>query len=153
MMRLIGRLTDGWVNPLSTYTSSDEIRGRQRLIDESAKKNGRSPESIRRIAQVVGVIDDQERSETSEKKPFFLHEKKPFVGSVSHWVDWLVSSYRDFGLDKFVFWPSAEGEEEGPIPIFGEQIVLKAKGLTMESRRRGSTSKRRGLREEGRDTV
>src|SRR5947199_5299260 len=88
MMRLIGRLTDGWVNPLSTYTLSDEIRGRQRLIDESAKKNGRSPESIRRIAQVVGVIDDQERSEASEKKPFFLHEKRPFVGSVSHWVDW-----------------------------------------------------------------
>ena len=127
MMRLIGRLTDGWVNPLSTYTSSDEIRGRQRLIDESAKKNGRSPESIRRIAQVVGVIDDQERSETSEKKPFFLHEKRPFVGSVSHWVDWLVSSYKDLGLDTFIFWPSIEGEEEGQVRIFAEKVVPKAK--------------------------
>src|SRR2546430_15630372 len=103
MMRLIGRLTDGWVNPLSTYTSSDEIRGRQRLIDESAKKNGRSPESIRRIAQVVGVINDQERSETSEKKPFFLHEKRPFVGSVSQWVDWLSSIFQDVWCDKINF--------------------------------------------------
>ena len=134
MMRLIGRLTDGWVNPLSTYTSSDEIRGRQRLIDESAKKNGRSPESIRRIAQVVGVIDDQERLEASEKKPFFLHEKRPFVGSVSHWVDWLVSSYKDLGLDTFIFWPSTEGEEEGQVRIFAEQVVPKAKESIRESR-------------------
>jgi alkanesulfonate monooxygenase SsuD/methylene tetrahydromethanopterin reductase-like flavin-dependent oxidoreductase (luciferase family) len=130
MMRLIGRLTDGWVNPLSTYTSSDEIKGRQRLIDESAKKNGRLPESIRRIAQVVGVIDDQERSEMSEKKPFFLHEKRPFVGSVSNWVDWLVSSYKDLGLDTFIFWPSAEGEEEGQIRIFAEQVVPKLRNLS-----------------------
>src|SRR5207245_6212408 len=124
----------------STYTSSDEIRGRQRLIDESAKKNGRSPESIRRIAQVVGVIDDQERSETSEKKPFFLHEKRPFVGSVSHWVDWLVSSYRDLGLDTFIFWPSAEGEEEGRCRIFGDPVVRRAKASIRATRRCGTTA-------------
>src|SRR2546427_9255263 len=115
MMRLIGRLTDGWVNPLSTYTSSDEVMGRPRLIDEAAKKDGRSPESIRRIGQVVGVIDDQERSETSEKKTFFLHEQRPCGGSVSHWVDWLGSFYNKLEFDTFIFWPSAEGEEEGQV--------------------------------------
>src|SRR3989442_5363045 len=139
MMRLIGRLTDGWVNPLSTYTSSDEIRGRQRLIDESAKKNGRSPESIRRIAQVVGVIDDQERSETSEKKPFFLHEKSPFVGSVSHWVDWLVSSYKDLGLDKFIFLPSPEGEGEGQVRILAQPVDSRTKASISVSRPLGSS--------------
>ena len=135
MLRLIGRLTDGWVNPLSTYTSSDEIRDRQRIIDESAKKNGRQLESIRRIAQVVGVIDDQDRSVASDKKPFFIHEKTPFVGSVTHWVDWLVSSYRDLGLDTFIFWPSAEGEEEGQVRIFAEEVVPKAQQSIRELRR------------------
>ena len=123
MMEVIGRLSDGWVSPLSTYTSSDETKVRQRQIDESARKNGRSPGSIRRIAQLVGAIDEQERSAVSEKKPFFIHEKTPLVGSVSHWVDWLVSSYKELGLDTFIFWPSVEGEEESQVQIFAEQVV------------------------------
>jgi alkanesulfonate monooxygenase SsuD/methylene tetrahydromethanopterin reductase-like flavin-dependent oxidoreductase (luciferase family) len=126
MMGLIGRLTDGWVSPLSIYTSSDEVRNRQRLIDDSARKNGRSPESIRRIAQVVGVIDEGEGSET-EKQPFFLHEKQPFVGSVSSWVDWLVSSYKDLGLDTFIFWPATEGDEENQTRIFAQKVIPKVR--------------------------
>jgi|SRR5919108_280746 alkanesulfonate monooxygenase SsuD/methylene tetrahydromethanopterin reductase-like flavin-dependent oxidoreductase (luciferase family) len=127
MMETIGRLSDGWVSPLSTYTSNDETKTRQRQIDESAKKNGRPPESIRRIAQLVGVIDEQERSGESGKKPFFIHEKRPFVGSVSRWVDWLVSSIKDLGFDTLIFWPSVEGEEEDQVRIFAEQIVPKVR--------------------------
>ena len=70
MMKVIGRLSDGWVSPLSTYTSDDETKTRQQQIDESAKKNGRSPDSIRRIAQLVGVIEGQERPGKSERSPF-----------------------------------------------------------------------------------
>lgn len=123
MMALVGRLTDGWVSPLSTYTSSDETKARQQQIDESAKKNGRSPESIKRIAQLVGLISEQQKSEKSDKKPFFIHDRNPYVGSVSNWADWLVSSYRDFGFDTFIFWPSNEGEEEGQVRIFAEKVV------------------------------
>ena len=135
MMDVIGRLSDGWVSPLSTYTSNDETKTRQRQIDESAKKNSRSPQSIRRIAQLVGVIDEQERSDKSEKKPFFIHEKSPFVGSVSSWADWLVSSYKDLGLDTFIFWPSVEGDEEAQVRIFAEQVVPKVKESLMGSKR------------------
>ena len=134
MMEVIGRLSDGWVSPLSTYTSSDETKVRQRQIDESAKNNGRSPGSIRRIAQLVGVIDEPEGSAKSEKKPFFIHEKSPFVGSASHWVDWLVSSYKDLGLDTFIFWPSVEGEEESQVRIFAEQVVPRVRESLKGSR-------------------
>jgi alkanesulfonate monooxygenase SsuD/methylene tetrahydromethanopterin reductase-like flavin-dependent oxidoreductase (luciferase family) len=134
MMGLIGRLTDGWVSPLSTYTSSDEAKTRQRLIDDSAKKNGRSPESIRRIAQLVGVIDEGASSERSEQQPFFLHEKRPFTGSVSGWVDWLVSSYKDLGFDTFIFWPAAEGDEENQTRIFAQQVVPKVRESLKGSR-------------------
>jgi alkanesulfonate monooxygenase SsuD/methylene tetrahydromethanopterin reductase-like flavin-dependent oxidoreductase (luciferase family) len=127
MMGLIGKLTDGWVSPLSTYTSSDEVRTRQGLIDDSAKKNGRAPESIRRIAQVVGVIDEGAGSEKSEKQPFFLHEKSSFVSSASGWVDWLVSSYKDLSFDTFIFWPAAEGDEENQTRIFAQQVVPKVR--------------------------
>ncbi|HZY46743.1 MAG TPA: LLM class flavin-dependent oxidoreductase, partial [Candidatus Bathyarchaeia archaeon] len=134
MMEMIGRLTDGWVSPLSTYTSNDETRTRQRQIDVSAKKNGRSPDSVRRIAQLVGVIDEHERSDKTGNKPFFVHEKTPFVGSISHWVDWLLSSYKDLGLDTFIFWPSDEGEEEGQVRLFAEQVVPRVKEALKESR-------------------
>ena len=127
MMEVIGKLTDGWVSPLSTYTTSEETKLRQRQIDEAAKKNGRTPESIRRIAQLVGVIEDQERSVNAEKKPFFIHEKSPFAGSVSQWVDWLVSSYKDLGLDTFIFWPAAEEEAESQTRMFAEQVVPRVK--------------------------
>ena len=136
MMELIGRLSDGWVSPLSTYTSNDETKTRQRQIDESAKKNSRSPESIRRIAQLVGVIDEQQqRSDKAEKKPFFIHEKTPFVGSASQWVDWLVASYRELGLDTFIFWPSVEGEEENQVRIFAERVVPRVKESLQGPRR------------------
>src|SRR5260370_28205720 len=134
MMEVIGRFSDGWVSPLSTYTSNEETRTRQQQIDESARKNGRKPESIRRIAQLVGVINEQERSAKSEKKPFFIHEKSPFEGPVSQWVDWLVSSYNDLRLDTFIFSPSVEGEEEGQVRIFAEQVVPKFGDLLRESR-------------------
>src|SRR6266571_1670628 len=121
MMNVIGRLTDGWVVPLSTNMSGEEIRIRQNMIDESARKNGRSPQSIRRIAQLVGVIEEKQGTENSEKKPFFLHEKRPFVGPVSQWVDWLATSYKNLELDTFIFWPASEGEEESQLRIFAEQ--------------------------------
>ena len=134
MMDVIGKFSDGWVSPLSTYTSKEETKVRQRQIDESAKKNGRSPESIRRIAQLVGVIDEQERSDKSEKKPFFIHEKSPFIGSVSRWADWLVSSYKDMGLDTFIFWPSVEGDEDAQVRIFAEEVVPKVRESLKGSR-------------------
>ena len=133
MMSVIGKLTDGWVVPLSTNMSGDEIRIRQKMIDESARKNGRSPQSIRRIAQLVGAIDERELSEKSEKKPFFLHDRSPFIGSVSRWVDWLTSSYKELGLDTFIFWPSVEGDEENQVRIFAQQIVPKLRESLKES--------------------
>jgi len=134
MMGVIGKLTDGWVAPLSTYMSGDEIKARQRLIDASARRNGRSPESIRRIAQLVGVIDEKERPERSEKKPFFLHDKSPFTGSTSEWADWLVSCYNGLEQDTFIFWPAAEGQEESQLRLFAEQVVPKAQSLLKGSK-------------------
>ncbi len=135
MMSVIGKLTDGWVSPLSTYMSSDEIKKRQQLIDQSARKNGRPPESIRRIAQLVGVISEKQSSTTSipEKKPFFIHDENPFTGSVSQWVDWVVSSYRDLEQDTFIFWPSAEGDEESQVRIFAEQVVPRVQSALKKS--------------------
>jgi alkanesulfonate monooxygenase SsuD/methylene tetrahydromethanopterin reductase-like flavin-dependent oxidoreductase (luciferase family) len=127
MMRLIGRLTDGWVIPLSTYMSLADIRLRQQIIDQSAKKNNRSPDSIKRIANLVGVIDEKRQLDKSNG------DKAPLVGPVSHWTDWIVSSYKDLGVDTFVFWPSIDGQENEQARIFAEQVVPKTRTLLRDS--------------------
>jgi alkanesulfonate monooxygenase SsuD/methylene tetrahydromethanopterin reductase-like flavin-dependent oxidoreductase (luciferase family) len=134
MMGVIGRHTDGWVVPLTTNMSGDEIKVRQELIDESAKKAGRSPDSIRRIANIVGVIEDRETSDGAAKKPFFLHDRRPIIGSVSYWVDWLVDAYRNLRLDTFIFWPASEGQEQEQMRIFAEQIVPKVRSSLKEKK-------------------
>ncbi len=122
MMQLIGRSGDGWVTPLSTYIAADEIKLSQQLINDAAKKNGRSPNSIARVFNAVGIID--ERGELNRSSG----DKAPFVGSPSEWSDWIASSYRDLGLDTFVFWPG-EGQEESQLRLFAERVVPKVLDL------------------------
>jgi alkanesulfonate monooxygenase SsuD/methylene tetrahydromethanopterin reductase-like flavin-dependent oxidoreductase (luciferase family) len=121
MMELVGRIGDGWVIPLNTYMSREEVRASQRLINASAKKSGRSLDSIARIANIVGVIDEKGQLDRSSG------DKAPFVGSSSEWVDWTVSTYTDLGVDTFVFWPSGDGQEESQVRLFADRVVPNAR--------------------------
>jgi alkanesulfonate monooxygenase SsuD/methylene tetrahydromethanopterin reductase-like flavin-dependent oxidoreductase (luciferase family) len=120
MMELIGRSGEGWVIPLSTYMSADEIKAAQQLINNAAMKGGRSPNSIARISNLVGLIEEEAGLNGSSG------ERAPFVGSISRWVDRIVSSYRDLGVDTFVFWP-AEGQEESQLRLFADRVVPKVR--------------------------
>jgi alkanesulfonate monooxygenase SsuD/methylene tetrahydromethanopterin reductase-like flavin-dependent oxidoreductase (luciferase family) len=126
MMELIGRIGDGWVIPLNTYMSNDEVRASQQMINASAKKNGRPLDSIARVANIVGVIDEQGRLDKSSG------DKAPFIGSSSEWVNWMVSSYIDLGIDTFVFWPAGEGQEESQVRLFADRVVPKARASMAE---------------------
>lgn len=128
MLGLIGRVGDGWVIPLNTYISFDEIRTAQRMIDAAAKESGRSPDSIRRIANLVGVIDDQRELARSSG------DKSPLVDLSPNWVNWIVSSYKDLGVDTFVFWPSVKGQEENQLHLFAERVIPKVRA-SLEDRK------------------
>lgn len=125
MMELIGRSGDGWVIPLSTYMSADEVKAAQQLINTAAKRSGRKPDSIARIFNIVGLINEEAGLKRSSG------EKAPFVGSSSMWVDWMLSSYRDLGVDTFVFWPP-EGQEESQLSLFAERVVPKVRASLAE---------------------
>ncbi|MFG1703073.1 LLM class flavin-dependent oxidoreductase [Nonomuraea sp. M3C6] len=49
MLRLTGRLADGWLPSLPRYRSTDEIAEGNAIIDEAAAEAGRSPRDIRRL--------------------------------------------------------------------------------------------------------
>jgi hypothetical protein len=126
MLDLIGRIGDGWVIPLNTYMSREEIKASQQLINASAKKNNRPLDAIARVANLVGVVDEQGRMDKSSG------DKAPFIGSSSDWVDWLVSSYTDLGIDTFIIWPSGDGQEESQLRLFADRIVPKARAAIEE---------------------
>ncbi len=96
------------------------------MINASAKKNNRPPDSIARVANVVGVIDEKGRVDRSSG------DKAPFVGSSSEWVDWIVSTYTDLGVDTFVFWPSGDGQEESQVRLFAERVVPNVRASLAE---------------------
>ena len=57
MMRVVGRLADGWI-PCLPRLPLDEVLPKQAAIDEAARKAGRDPAAIRRVANLNGVIGD-----------------------------------------------------------------------------------------------
>jgi alkanesulfonate monooxygenase SsuD/methylene tetrahydromethanopterin reductase-like flavin-dependent oxidoreductase (luciferase family) len=91
MMRTVGRLADGWV-PSLPRLPLDEVPERMRMIDEAARRAGRDPAAIRRIANVNGVVGG---------------DGGWLRGDLAHWVGEL-ERLIEMGFDGFVFWPDDE---------------------------------------------
>jgi alkanesulfonate monooxygenase SsuD/methylene tetrahydromethanopterin reductase-like flavin-dependent oxidoreductase (luciferase family) len=118
MLELIGKMGDGWSISLKAYFSDDEIKPAQQIINKAAAASGRPPDSILRIRNLAGIVDEEGNLNKS------LHgEGDVIVGSSKEWADELVSYYRDFGVDSFIFWPSIEGEELEQVRLFGESVM------------------------------
>jgi alkanesulfonate monooxygenase SsuD/methylene tetrahydromethanopterin reductase-like flavin-dependent oxidoreductase (luciferase family) len=94
MMRVVGRLADGWV-PSLPRLPLEEVPGRQAAIDDAARAAGRDPAAIRRVANVNGLITDGE-------------QEGWLRGPADHWVQELVRLARELRFDGFVLWPDHE---------------------------------------------
>jgi alkanesulfonate monooxygenase SsuD/methylene tetrahydromethanopterin reductase-like flavin-dependent oxidoreductase (luciferase family) len=111
MVRLTGRLADGWL-PSVPRLPLDEVTERQRAIDEAAKRAGRDPQQIRRVANVNGVI-------TTGESDGFLR------GPATQWVDDLRRLREDYRFDTFIFW--GEGDPDDQLRRFAEDVVPAAR--------------------------
>ena len=94
MLRLVGRLADGWV-PSLAYAPPEAVPAMRRRIDEAARAAGRDPAAIRRVYNLMGVITDGAVEGTLQGPP-------------SHWIDELSRFAVDLGFDTFVFWPAED---------------------------------------------
>lgn len=83
MMRVVGRLADGWF-PSLPRLPLDEVAGRVQMIDESAERAGRDPRSIRRIANLGDEL---------------------VQGTPSQVIEVLGALVRDHGFDGFLVSP------------------------------------------------
>src|SRR3954466_13466325 len=92
MMRVVGRLADGWIPSLPRMLL-DDVSAKREQIDEAARSAGRDSGAIRRIANLSGEITDGAAGE-------WLH------GPPEHWVEELTRLVVDFGFDGFVLAPA-----------------------------------------------
>jgi hypothetical protein len=91
MLRLVGRLADGWV-PSSSYMPPERLADAQARIDDAAAEAGRDPAAIRRLYNISGRIGPGGGG--------FLD------GPAGQWVDQLLPLVAGIGLDTFVLWPA-----------------------------------------------
>ena len=91
MLRVVGRLADGWMPVACRGCRSTEVLPKQDAIDEAARKAGRDPAAIRRVANLNGVIADGAVTDWLR-------------GPVDHWVEEIVKLVRDLRFTGFVAW-------------------------------------------------
>jgi alkanesulfonate monooxygenase SsuD/methylene tetrahydromethanopterin reductase-like flavin-dependent oxidoreductase (luciferase family) len=112
MQRIVGRLADGWVPSVPRFPVEELAAARAR-IDAAASRAGRDPASIRRIANVNGLIADGPVTG-------YLH------GPPSHWIEELTRLRDEFGFDGFVLW--SEGDMIEQISRFALEVAPALRG-------------------------
>jgi alkanesulfonate monooxygenase SsuD/methylene tetrahydromethanopterin reductase-like flavin-dependent oxidoreductase (luciferase family) len=98
MMRVVGRLADGWVPSLPRLPLA-ELPARIALLSVAAERAGRDPRSIRRIANVNGVIADGPVQGWLRGPP-------------EHWIAELGALHAEYGFDGFVLWSDGDMTEQ-----------------------------------------
>jgi len=121
-LALTGRLADGWAAPIPSYLPYEEWAEAQRRIDIAARQAGRSPEQIRRIAQVVGTITDEPGTRW---QPIGAD---PVRGTAEQWAEVIRFLTTELGFDTVVFWPERASVEQ--IELFGREVVAAAINAT-----------------------
>ena len=67
MLRLTGRLGDGWLPSLGAgYLSPDDVPRMQAAVDEGARAAGRDPAAIERAANVIGGLEGTPRDRAEQ---------------------------------------------------------------------------------------
>jgi alkanesulfonate monooxygenase SsuD/methylene tetrahydromethanopterin reductase-like flavin-dependent oxidoreductase (luciferase family) len=106
MLRLTGRMADGWMPSLGRLDISD-LASMHVLIDEGARAAGRHPASIRRLINISGSIGDVE---TSAGGVGSLGDG--LAGSADDWVERITGWVAANGFDTFILWPSLPDEQQ-----------------------------------------
>jgi alkanesulfonate monooxygenase SsuD/methylene tetrahydromethanopterin reductase-like flavin-dependent oxidoreductase (luciferase family) len=111
MLRLVGRLGDGWIPSLGQAGLPQIVDGQGR-IDAAATSAGRDPASIRRMLNFGGTIGPASAD-------------GGLGGSADEWVERLSVWATEVGIDTFILWPSVSGAEQ--VELFGSQVAVQTR--------------------------
>jgi alkanesulfonate monooxygenase SsuD/methylene tetrahydromethanopterin reductase-like flavin-dependent oxidoreductase (luciferase family) len=113
MLRLIGRLADGWIPSLG-YAPPARIPELRARLDEAAVAAGRDPAAIKRIYNVGGRVGGP--------------AERGLGGSADEWVEQLRSFTTELGFDAIVFWP--EGDPVEQVERFAAEVAPALRDLS-----------------------
>jgi alkanesulfonate monooxygenase SsuD/methylene tetrahydromethanopterin reductase-like flavin-dependent oxidoreductase (luciferase family) len=117
MLRLTGRLADGWVPSLGP-AGPDALREAAATIDEAVQAAGRDPAVVQRLLNVSGAIDAPGQG---------------LVGSVDDWVEALAGLATGLGFDTFVFWPPDNSPQQ--VERFASEVAPGVRAAVERGRR------------------
>ena len=120
MLRLTGRLADGWVCPLNIYVPPEQVPASRAFIDQAAQRAGRAPSEVRRIYNVLGAIDAGPRG------------GRGLIGSVQTWAETLTRWTIELGFDTFIFWPLDPSPEQ--FRRFALDVAPRTRDLVAQAR-------------------
>lgn len=120
MLRLIGRLADGWVPSLGNL-ALEQLGGLHTIIDTAAQAAGRDPASIRRLLNFGGQIG---MVPAGEGRLGSLGGEA-LSGSVDEWVERLAGWATEHGFDTFILWPQLL--EPAQVGLWGSEIAPRVR--------------------------
>jgi alkanesulfonate monooxygenase SsuD/methylene tetrahydromethanopterin reductase-like flavin-dependent oxidoreductase (luciferase family) len=118
-LQLVGTKADGW-SVSSPFVPPDRLPELNDIITAAAVDEGRDPDAITRLYNVMGLITPQDRG--------------PFDGPAGRWVETLTSLYTDSQMNTFVFWPSSDRERQSR--VFAEEVVPAVREILERDGRR-----------------
>jgi alkanesulfonate monooxygenase SsuD/methylene tetrahydromethanopterin reductase-like flavin-dependent oxidoreductase (luciferase family) len=113
MLRLIGRVADGWLPSLSYLGAPERLAELNTIIDDSAAAAGRSGHQIRRLLNVSG--------EFTRDSGGLLH------GPPEQWVDELSELATRYGISAFIL----GSDNPRTLQIFGEEVAPAVRELVV----------------------
>lgn len=133
MLRLIGRLGDGWIPSVGNHLTVEQLGGLHAIIDGAAQEAGRDPAAVRRLLNFGGQIG---MAPAGEGGPGSLGGDA-LSGSVDEWVERLACWATDHGIDTFILWPQLL--EPAQIRLWGSEIAPRVRAEV--DQRRAARSK------------
>jgi alkanesulfonate monooxygenase SsuD/methylene tetrahydromethanopterin reductase-like flavin-dependent oxidoreductase (luciferase family) len=106
MLAVTGRLADGVIWS-TAYVPPERLPDLHARIDQAAEAAGRSPEDVRRVYNLMGLIQA-------------ARGDQPLVGPVSQWVNELTRYAVDHGMDTFVYWPVDDHVRQ--LEVFAQEV-------------------------------
>ena len=117
MLRLTGRLADGWV-PSLFWAPPERLPGLHEQIDAGADEAGREPREIRRVYNLSGDIGAEGDG--------------ILQGPSEMWVETLSGFALGHGMDTFIFWPSSDHERQ--VSLFAAEVVPRVREAVHRAR-------------------
>jgi alkanesulfonate monooxygenase SsuD/methylene tetrahydromethanopterin reductase-like flavin-dependent oxidoreductase (luciferase family) len=124
MLRLTGRVADGWLKNRGWPGSLDELRGLVAQLEEGADKAGRDPRTIHRVLNGTAALGSRAVEDVRSRAQQGPVGAAGLVGESADEILEIISEFREAGADTFhLAFPTDDRHDQ--IRAFGAEVIAK----------------------------